>query len=58
MMTRQGEKGFTLIEVLISVAILSGLVFALYSTFFVSRKAVSAVDDSLIRLEARRPGRA
>ncbi|MCR4287129.1 MAG: prepilin-type N-terminal cleavage/methylation domain-containing protein [Deltaproteobacteria bacterium] len=55
MMTRQCEKGFTLIEVLISVAILSGLVFALYSTFFISRKAVSAVDDSLIRLqEARR----
>lgn len=54
-MTRHGKRGFTLIEVLISVAILSGLVFALYSTFFVSRKAVSAVDDSLIRLqEARR----
>ncbi len=55
MTTRHGKRGFTLIEVLIAVAILSGLVFVLYSTFFVSRKAVSAVDDSLIRMqEARR----
>lgn len=47
--------GFTLLEVLIALAITSILIASLYSTFFLSRRAVDAVDDSLLRLqEARR----
>jgi prepilin-type N-terminal cleavage/methylation domain-containing protein len=46
--------GFTLIEVLIAVAITAVIIAALYSTFFLSRRAVDAVDDSLIRLQETR----
>jgi prepilin-type N-terminal cleavage/methylation domain-containing protein len=42
---------FTLLEVLIAVAITSIIVAALYSAFSLSRKAVDAVDDSLLRLQ-------
>jgi prepilin-type N-terminal cleavage/methylation domain-containing protein len=48
------RNGFTLIEVLIAVAITSMIVAALYSTFFLSRKAVDAVDDSLVKLQESR----
>lgn len=48
------EKGFTLIEVLVAVAIVSVIVAALYSTFFFSQKAISSVDDSLIKLQEAR----
>ena len=46
--------GFTLIEVLVALAITSIVIAALYSTFFLSRRAVDAVDDSLLRLQESR----
>lgn len=48
------DNGFTLIEILVAFSLLSVLLAALYSTFFVSQKAVSAVDDSLVRLQEAR----
>jgi general secretion pathway protein J len=49
-----GEKGFTLIEVLVALGISVIVMTALYSSFFLSRKAVDAVDDSLLRLQESR----
>ncbi|HAM53317.1 MAG TPA: hypothetical protein DCP92_22450 [Nitrospiraceae bacterium] len=46
--------GFTLLEVLLALAIFSILIAALYSTFFLSHRAVDAVDDSLLRLQEAR----
>ena len=43
--------GFTLLEVLIAFAITCIIMAALYSTFFISHKAVTSVDDSLLRLQ-------
>lgn len=47
-------KGFTLIEVLIALAITAFIVTALYATFFLSQKAIASLDDSLIRLQEAR----
>ena len=49
-----GEEGFTLLEVLVALAISVIVMTALYSAFFLSRKAVDAVDDSLLRLQESR----
>jgi len=49
-----GEKGFTLLEVLVALGISVIVMTALYSSFFLSRKAVDAVDDSLLRLQESR----
>ena len=46
--------GFTLIEVLVALAITSVIIAALYSTFFLSRRAVDAVDESLLKLQESR----
>jgi general secretion pathway protein J len=43
--------GFTLLEVLIAFAITCIVMAALYSTFFISQRAVTTVDDSLLRLQ-------
>lgn len=48
------DKGFTLIEVLVAFLILSVVIAALFSTFFVSSRAIDSVDDSLIRLQEAR----
>src|SRR5512147_2688640 len=48
------EKGFTLLEVLVALGISIIVMTALYSSFFLSRKAVDAVDDSLLRLQESR----
>lgn len=41
-------------EVLIALAITSFIITALYATFFLSQKAIGAIDDSLIRLQEAR----
>lgn len=46
--------GFTLLEVLIAFAITCIVLAALYSTFFLSTKAVGAVDESLLKLQEAR----
>lgn len=48
------NKGFTLIEVMVAFAVFSIVLAALYSTFFLSQRAVDAVDESLIRLQESR----
>lgn len=45
------KKGFTLIEVLVAFAILSIILAALYSTFFISHKAIDGLDESLVKLQ-------
>jgi len=47
-------RGFTLLEVLIALSLVAMILAALYSTFFLSRKAIDAVDDSLLRLQESR----
>jgi prepilin-type N-terminal cleavage/methylation domain-containing protein len=49
------QSGFTLLEVLIAVTILSVILASIYSTFFLSHKAMEGMDESLTKLqEARR----
>lgn len=48
------REGFTLIEVLIALAIVSAVIAALYSTFFLSHRAIEAIDDSLVRIQESR----
>lgn len=48
------SSGFTLIEVLIAMALLSIVIASLYSTFFLSKRAVDAMEESLIRLQESR----
>ncbi|MBU4100779.1 MAG: prepilin-type N-terminal cleavage/methylation domain-containing protein [Proteobacteria bacterium] len=47
-------RGFTLLEVLIAVAIFSLVLVALYSTFFLSYRALNVVDESLLKLQEAR----
>lgn len=46
--------GFTLIEVLISVALISVIFASLYSTFFLADRAVGTVSGSLVKLQEAR----
>jgi len=49
--SRRGSDGFTLLEMLLAMLLLTIILGAVYSTFFLSHKAVSVVDDSLITLQ-------
>ncbi|MBU2623517.1 MAG: prepilin-type N-terminal cleavage/methylation domain-containing protein [Proteobacteria bacterium] len=46
--------GFTLLEVLIAVGIFSLVLVALYSTFFLSLRAMNMADESLLKLQEAR----
>lgn len=48
------QKGFTLLEVLIAVAILSIVLTALYGTFFLSSRAMEDMDESMTKLQESR----
>ncbi len=47
-------EGFTLIEVLVSIAIIAMILTYLYSSFFLGKRAVDLLDDSLVRLQEMR----
>lgn len=47
-------KGFTLLEVLIAIGIFSLVLVTLYSTFFLSHRALNVADDSLLKLQEAR----
>jgi general secretion pathway protein J len=51
---RQKRGGFTLIEILIAVAILSIVLAALYSTFFLAHKAIDGMDEAMVKLQESR----
>jgi prepilin-type N-terminal cleavage/methylation domain-containing protein len=55
-LTRGGHRecGFTLIEVLVAVAILAIVLAAIYSTFFLSHRAIEGMDESMLRLQEAR----
>lgn len=51
---QRGGAGFTLIEILVAVAILSIVLAAIYSTFFLSHRAIEGMDESLLKLQESR----
>jgi len=51
---QRGNRGFTLIEVLISIAIMAMILIALYSTFNLANRALFSVDQSLVKLQESR----
>lgn len=51
---KEWEGGFTLLEVLIAVAILSIVLTAIYSTFFLSHRAIEGMDESMLKLQESR----
>ena len=48
------ERGFTLLEVLVAVGIFSLVLVALYTTFFLSYRALDVADKSLLKLQEAR----
>lgn len=48
------NKGFTLLEVLLSLLLLTIVLGAIYSTFFLAQKAVTGIDESLLKLQEGR----
>ena len=50
----QFRSGFTLIEVLVSVAILSIVLASIYGTFFLSHRAIEGMDESMTKLQESR----
>jgi general secretion pathway protein J len=48
---RNTEAGFTLLELLVASAILAIILGAIYSTFFLSHKALDGIDDTLLKLQ-------
>ncbi|MGO9138729.1 MAG: prepilin-type N-terminal cleavage/methylation domain-containing protein [Syntrophales bacterium] len=50
----QNSRGFTLLEILIAIAITSMVIAALYSTFLLAYRAMFSVDKSLVKLQETR----
>lgn len=50
----RNSGGFTLLEVLLSLLLLTIVLGAIYSTFFLAQKAVTGIDDSLLKLQEGR----
>ena len=48
------DRGFTLLEVLVAVALLSVILAAIYSTFILSHRAVEGMDESLLKNQEAR----
>jgi len=48
------QRGITLIEMLLALAVFSIILAVLYSTFFVSNRAVAGLDEYLVRLHEAR----
>jgi prepilin-type N-terminal cleavage/methylation domain-containing protein len=51
---QERNRGFTLIEVLLSIAIMAMVLIALYSTFNLANRALFSVDQSLVKLQESR----
>jgi general secretion pathway protein J len=49
-----GREGFTLLEVLIALAIMSVILVALYNTYLLAHRALFDVDKSLVKLQEAR----
>jgi prepilin-type N-terminal cleavage/methylation domain-containing protein len=45
------EAGFSLLELLVAFAILTIILAAIYSTFFLSHKALDGIDNTLLKLQ-------
>ena len=48
------KRGFTLMEVLVAVSILSIVLTAIYSTFLLSQRAIDGMDESMLKLQESR----
>ncbi len=48
------KRGFTLIEVLIATTILSVVLAAIYSTFFLSHRAMEGMDEHMLKIQESR----
>lgn len=53
-LNKKSINGFTLIEILVAVAILSVVLTAIYSTFFLLHRAVENSDESITKLQEAR----
>jgi len=51
---QERSRGFTLIEILIAIAIMAMVLIALYSTFILANRALFNVDQSLVKLQESR----
>jgi len=51
---KTANNGFTLLEVLVAVTLLSVILAAIYSTFFLSHRAVEGMDESLLKSQEAR----
>ena len=54
LLSSKSKDGFTLIEVLVALAILTVVLGAVYSTFFLSHRAIDGLDDSMVKLRETR----